>query len=217
MNGRCVRMTRCAHCISHNGGTPGFTLLEVLVVLAVLGGVLVALAQGLHVGLRLWDRQHRMLNAFSDLDAADRALRGLIERMDPGGRMEMARIDGTRRTLRFTTELPEAADMLRTRRAEVLLLVDRLHRLVLRWAPAPHVTPLAPSVPVEMVLLNDVDHIEISYRPGAPMPGWRADWQADWRNSIPPEQVRIHIAFVRGDPRTWPDIVTAPVLERGGS
>jgi len=210
MTGQRVRMASRAH------RAPGFTLLEVLVALAVLGLVLVSLSQGWHLGSRLWDRQHAMLNAFGDLDAADRALRGLIERMDPGGRMENADIVGTRRTLRFITELPEAADTLRTRRAEVMLLVDGLHRLVLRWTLAPHVTPVATPVPAEMVLLNNVDHIEISYQPTSSMVGSRADWQSAWRKSIPPELVRIHIAFVLGDPRSWPDIVALPVLERGG-
>ena len=192
--------------------TTGFTLLELLVVLAVLGFLMVGLAQGLHLGIQLWNRQQQALDAVSELDATDRALRGLIEQMDPGGRAEMSDIDGTARTLRFTTRLPEAAGALPTRRAEVLLLVDRMHRLMLRWTPSLHVTPLVPAVPVETELLRGVDHIEISYRAATPAAGWQADWQ----NPIPPLLVRIHIAFAPPDPRIWPDIVAAPMRERGG-
>jgi hypothetical protein len=133
--------------------------------------------------------------------------------MDPGGRLEMADIDGTARTLRFTTRLPEAAAALPTRRAEVMLLVDRLHRLMLRWTPSPHDMPLAPVLPVETVLLSGVDHIEISYKPAAPAAGWETDWQSP----IPPLLVRIHIAFARADPRIWPDLVATPMRERGGT
>jgi general secretion pathway protein J len=194
------------------GGMAGFTLLELLVVLAVLGFLMVGLAQGLHLGVRLWDRQRQALDAVSELDATDRALRGLIEQMDPGGRIEMPDIDGTAQTLRFTTRLPEAAGALPTRRAEVMLLVDRLHRLLLRWTPSPHLVPLAPVRPVETVLLRGVDHIEISYRSSAPAAGWTADWQ----DPIPPLLVRIHIAFAPADPRIWPDIVATPMRERGG-
>jgi len=190
----------------------GFTLLELLVVIMVLGFLMVGLAQGLHLGVQLWDRQRQALDGVSELDATDRALRGLIEQMDPGGRIEMADIDGTARTLRFTTRLPEAAGALPTRRAEVMLLVDRLHRLLLRWTPAPHVVPLVPVRPVETVLLSGVDHIEISYRSGAPA----ARWETDWQDPIPPMLVRIHIAFAPADPRVWPDIVSTPMRERGG-
>jgi general secretion pathway protein J len=193
-------------------GTTGFTLLELLVVLVILGFLMVGLTQGLHFGLQLWDRQRQALDAVSELDSTDRALRGLIEQMDPGGRIEMSDIDGTARTLRFTTRLPEAAAALPTRRAEVMLLVDRQHQLMLRWTPSPHGTPLVPPVPVNTLLLSGVDHIAISYRSAAPATGWQADWQGP----LPPLLVRIHIAFAPADPRIWPDIVAAPMRQRGG-
>ncbi len=129
MSGRCAPIGPHAR---QPAGADGFTLLELLVVLAVLGGLVVGLAQGLHFGVQLWNQQRRSLDGVSELDAADRALRGLIEQMDPGGRIETADIDGTAETLRFTSRLPEAAGAAQTRRAEVMLLVDPLHRLVLR-------------------------------------------------------------------------------------
>jgi general secretion pathway protein J len=200
------------HRMSAGGSTSGFTLLELLVVLAVLGFLMVGLAQGLHLGITLWARQQRGLDAVGELDATDRTLRGLIEQMDPGGRVEMSDIDGTAQTLRFTTQLPEAAGALPARRAEVMLMVDRLHRLLLRWTPSPHVVPLVAVRPVETVLLDGVDHIQISYKP--PAPG--ASWQTDWQNPIPPLLVRIHIAFAPTDPRNWPDLVASPMRARGG-
>jgi general secretion pathway protein J len=216
IRGRQARVVPCALAADANGtdasGAGGFTLLELLVVLVVLGFLMVGLAQGLHLGLQLWDRQRRALDGVSELDATDRALRGLIEQMDPGGRVEMSDIDGTARTLRFTTRLPEAGGALPTRSAEVMLGVDRLHRLLLRWTPSLHVVSLVPVRPAETVLLSEVDHIEISYRSDAPAAGWTAGWQ----DPIPPALVRIHIAFAPADPRVWPDIVVAPTRERGG-
>ncbi len=192
------------------GRTSGFTLLELLVVLAVLGSLMVGMAQVLHLGLHLWDRQQQELDAVGELDATDRALRGLIEQMDPGGQLEMSEIDGTAYALRFTTRFPAAATA--SRRAQVTLLVDPLHRLVLRWAPSPHVVSLVAVRPTETVLLTGVDRIQISYKPRAP----GAAWQSDWQYPIPPLLVRIHIAFAPSDPRNWPDLVAMPMRTRGG-
>ena len=192
--------------------TSGFTLLEILVVLVVLGLLFVGLTQGLGVGLQSWDRQRRIQDSVSGLDATDRALRGLIEQMDPGGRMEMSDVEGTPRTLQFTTELPQAAGALSTRRAELMLLVDSRHRLLLRWASSPHFVPITPAPPVETVLLTGVDHIDLSYKSTGPAAGW----QTSWSGSVPPMLVRIHIGFPPNDPRLWPDLVAAPMLQRGG-
>jgi len=194
----------------HNSG---FTLLEILVVLVVLGFLMVGLTQGMRAGVQVWDHQRRSLDAIAELDATDRALRGLIEQMDPGGRIEMSDIDGTNRTLRFTTRMPQAAAALPTRRAEVMLLVDPRHRLLLRWTPSPHATALVAATPIDTLLLEDVDHIEIGYKPATPSAGWQRDWQAP----IPPLLVRVHIAFAPNDPRHWPDLVAAPMRERGGT
>jgi len=199
---------RCTAC----RGISGFTLLEILVVLAVLGTLIVGLAQGLRWSVQAWDRQRRALDAVAELDATDRALRGLIEQMEPGRRNDIPDIAGTDRTLRFTTWLPMAAGQPPTRRAEVLLLVDRQHRLLLRWTPSPHAEPFVRALPVDTVLLDGVDHIQISYRSAA----LTAGWQSDWQSTIPPLLVRIRIAFAPADPRHWPDLVVTPMRELAG-
>jgi prepilin-type N-terminal cleavage/methylation domain-containing protein len=49
----------------------GFTLLEVLVALAVMGLLLFGLVQGSHFVLLGWDRQTRLAARTEDLDAVD--------------------------------------------------------------------------------------------------------------------------------------------------
>ena len=212
MSGRCARAELPTRGGSGPGSPPGFTLLEILVVLVVLGFIIVGLTQGLRMSVQVSDRERRALDAVGELDATDRALRGLVEQMDPGGHIEMSDIDGTGRTLQFTARLPQAAGALPTRRAEVMLMVDRQHRLLLRWTPSPHVTQSVAVAPVETVLLSGVDHIEISYKSAAPTAGWETDWQSP----IPPLLVRVHIAFGPADSRRWPDIVAESMRERGG-
>lgn len=188
----------------------GFTLLEVLTALVVLGFLMLGLSQGLRLGAQVYGRQSQMLATESELDATDRALRRLIEQMDPGGR-GMPEIEGSTRTLRFSSELPSVA-ALPTRQVQALLWVDTSHRLVLRWSPTRHVQLLAPApAPVDTILLDGVDHIELAYQ----LPASRGDgWVTTWKSITPPRLVRIHIAFLKGNVRRWPDILAAPMRDR---
>ena len=112
----------------------GFTLLETLVALVVLGFLIAGLIQGLRHGVGAWQRQMRTLAAQGDLDAADRTLRTLIARMDPGGVSGAPpAFVGTAHSLVFTTRLPEAAEALATLDADVTLEVDDAHQLQLLW------------------------------------------------------------------------------------
>ncbi len=194
-------------------GEAGFTLLEILVALVVLGLVLVLLGQGVQFGLAAWRSQARIAAERGDLDTVDRTLRTLVARMDPGGQAAEARVQGDGRSLAFTTDLPLAAVQLATRHADVSLSVDGAHRLSLFWVT--HFRNwLGPArVPAQATLAEGVDRLEISYwqppfggKPG----GWLARW--DGRGD-PPALIRFRLSFT--DPRRhWPDIVTATMRTR---
>ena len=191
----------------------GFTLLEILVALVVLGFLLLALTQGIRFGVRAWTVQARAVAATGDLDAVDRTVRGLIERMNPGSVVGGgAKIVGDASQVSFVTELPAAADSLPTSEADVQLTTDARHRFVLRWTPY-YRTVLIQRPPVRTALLNNILRLEISYwQPAAA--GANAGWVAAWADVTPPALVRIRIVFPPGDARQWPDIVAAPMRER---
>jgi general secretion pathway protein J len=188
----------------------GFTLLEVLVALAVFGLLIAGLVQGLRLGVNAWQAQARTLAARGDMDAADRTLRTLIERMDPGGVSgRPATFKGTARSLVFTTTLPQAADMMVTRAAVVTLAVDEGNRLELLWLPnyRYRIGPTPP--PGRVTLLHDVDHIEMAY--------WhdpQAGWQSEWGGVVLPKLIRIRVVFTRGSGRHGYDIVIMPMRDR---
>lgn len=188
----------------------GFTLLELLVALVVLGFILAGLSQGVRYGLRATDTQARTLAERSELDAVDRALRHLIEQMDPGTGRDGPGIQGSASRLVFVSELP-AASGLSTRRADIALGVDGARRLVLRATPRPAGKPFGPPpFPVETELLRNVDHIELAYWPRGPAPRWMSSWSA---NALP-LLVRLRVVFSLGDRRHWPDIVAGTRRER---
>ncbi|MBV9784138.1 MAG: prepilin-type N-terminal cleavage/methylation domain-containing protein [Acidisphaera sp.] len=188
----------------------GFTLLEILVALVVLGVLVLGLTQGVQFGLKAWATQSRTTARRDDLDAVDRALRRLITHMDPGGETESPHVTGTSGSFAFTSDLPAAASALETRRVDVALGVER-GRLVMRWTPHLHVVRFTPAVPTEAELLRGVDHLEISYLRA---PGKGAGWQSAWTWDDLPELVRIRLVFAKGDPRHWPEIVAAPMRVR---
>ncbi|WP_457836108.1 PulJ/GspJ family protein, partial [Staphylococcus aureus] len=65
-------------------GERGFTLLEILVALVVLGFLLAGLAQGTRFGLQAWGMQTRNVLRQADMDGTYRVLRAMVEAADPG-------------------------------------------------------------------------------------------------------------------------------------
>jgi general secretion pathway protein J len=191
------------------GRGSGFTLLELLVALAVLGFLLAGLAQGVHFGLLAWATEARLSVGSDDFTTLDSTLRHLIEGADPGDDLDPAEFAGSRDRLEFLTALPDAVGPMRHRRMLAVLFVDGGHRLTLRWRPYLRATRLGLQPPLtETELLRGVSRMEMAFwRPGG-------GWVSSWHSPDLPELVRIRLEFRSGDARHWPDIVAAPLLDR---
>jgi general secretion pathway protein J len=189
----------------------GFTLIETLVSLVVLGFIVAGLAQGLRFGMEVWDRQVRAIDRDSALDSTDRTLRALLSRMAPGDDPHAPAIRGDASHLAFTAELPANAPTNPTRLADLVLSADAAHNLVLRWIPHLHARRLVPVLTQEATLLSDVRQITFAYF--RPQSGHQsAGWVDRWQGIAPPALVRVHIGLI--DPsRHWPDVIVAPMRE----
>jgi general secretion pathway protein J len=188
----------------------GFTLLETLVALVVLGFLMTGLAQGLRFGVAAWQSQTQKLAEQNDLDAVDRTLRTLIARMDPGGfDVKRPTFVGTSHSIVFISTLPQASDALPTRDADVTLGVNEGHQMQLQWLP--HYrnrigqAPLAENV----VLRHGVDHLEIAYWQSA-----QTGWQTEWTERALPKLIRIRMVPTRDGGHSGPEIVIAPMRDR---
>jgi general secretion pathway protein J len=192
-----------------NRSRNGFTLLELLIALTVLGFLFVGLAQGVHFGLLAWATEVHLTSGNDDFNTLDSTLRHMIEVIDPGDDIDLAPFAANEAKLDCITALPSAFGATPARRIHATLLVDGDHRLVLRWQPSARAMSLRPpSPPTETGLLRGVSRIELAYwQPGG---GWRNTW----RSPDLPTMVRVRLHFPAGDPRQWPDIVAAPVLNR---
>lgn len=187
----------------------GFTLLELLVALTVLGLIMVGVVQGVRYGIKSWDSQARQLDATAELDGVDRVLRELAHGISP---VRNGDFDGRRDRLSFTGRLPLAVPAQR-RAADLVLMVSADHRLVLRWTPHRHAVLLVAPRPAEVELLRNVRTVEFSYWP-SPHDG--SGWQAVFSANIP-SLLRLHIVFMPGDPRHWPDLLAAPMINGASS
>ncbi len=179
------------------GQEGGFTLLELLVVLAVLGFVVLGLAQGLRLGLVAWQRQGQAVGWREQMTSTERLLRHVLEQAEPNAPAGAPPLLGTAGTLLFRSTLPGGVA------AEMALGVDAEARLVLRWQPR------APAPPQQRVLLERVARLRLGY--------WAADagWAEAWAHPALPTLVRVHVELPAGT-RPWPDILVRPMLERLG-
>lgn len=195
----------------------GFSLLEVLVALVVLGLLIGTLTQGVRFGVAAVAAQARIVGVRGDEDAVERALRRLVEHMDPGTFTTPPDMSGTATRAEFVTELPAAATLLPGQgpaarsplRIDAVLEADARHRLVLRWRPhvgGQRLTP--PPPPSEEVLLTGVDQVTFGFLSA------QQGWQSTWRGTELPLLLRIHAGFPKGDRRSWPDLVAAPQRQR---
>ncbi len=188
-------------------GQAGFSLLETMVALVVLGLLMAGLTQGLRFGLQASQRQAAIVGARADLEAIDRVLRHLVEQIEPGSNIVPGRIAGLASSLAITTRLP-VADGASPRQVDAMILVDARQRLVLRWTPFLHATRLvAARPPAEEELLRGVQRLELAYWNGQ-------DWRKEWNGPELPHLVRIRVIFAPGDRRSWPTMIAAPRRDR---
>ena len=184
----------------------GFTLLELLVALVVLGFVISGLAGGTQLALASMRAQTRFLQQHQDLQPVDQLMRRLIANIAlPGPRQ--AGLAGRSDNLTCITELPGSNGS--PIRVEALLAVDAEHRLVLQWRPHVHAQALAQQpAPTTEVLLARVRRVEFSYL----SPAGDA-WLSSWSRTDLPALIRMRLVFLPGDPRRWPPVVAAPLQQ----
>ena len=196
------------------GQQRGFTLLELLVALVVLGLLVVGLTQGVRAGLTMWGAQTRRVGETGELDAGARVLRMLLSGISTPapelvGRSgaSATKFEGHSDSLAFVGDLPTGLGT--TRRANITLELVQ-ERLALRWTPHRHELTTAPEPePIETELIRGVEGLDFAYW-GSPSADQPAGWQAQWDGSNIPELIRVRLAFAKGDRRRWPDLIAAP-------
>jgi general secretion pathway protein J len=184
----------------------GFTLLEIVVALAVFGFLLVGLSQSVRFGLTAWQQDARLSGSKTDFEAVDRSLRSIIENFAPSEEPAQPAIQGSIDTVTGVTRLRVPGSGLTPVRVEAGVAISG-NRLVLRWRPYHHWTAFgAPPPPQETDLMAGVARLRIEY--------WQPTgrWASTWQEPGLPLLIRLRVTPAGDNPPHWPDIVAAPLL-----
>jgi general secretion pathway protein J len=203
----------------------GFTLLELLIAMTLLGLLMLGLFGGLRLGVRVWEAGDAQAADRSRIEAVQRFIRTYLSQARPLSAADRTGDDvisfiGRRDQLDFTAALP--AHLSAGGFEHVALSFAELddgRGLVLRHGPLRRRDDGRAELfelddPETAVLLADVTEVEFSYF-GAPDQRDDAEWTDRWEDQERlPLLVRIRIGLAGSDRRVWPEL-TVPLRIQG--
>ncbi len=192
----------------------GFTLLEIIVAMVVLGFVVAGLSQATRFGIHAWTLETRLADRAGEMERTERVLRNLFQEAAAPMAADDKPFAGEAHRVAFITRMPDQPAVSTTRRCEVALGIDDHHRLVLRWRPHPNAVALFPAAPpTEIVLAENMDHLDFTYRQSA---GDGGKWLSNWTDSNLPALVQVQIVPQKGQ-RHWPVLLVPTMIDTNGS
>jgi prepilin-type N-terminal cleavage/methylation domain-containing protein len=186
----------------------GFTLLELLVVLAVFGFILAVLGSGVRFASRAVQSADRQRVAHDDLDPVQATIRALIG--------DARAIEGSSDEIKFVGPMPEALGLRGSFDISLMLSDDRL---VARWRPHRVKDDAArddadddpPGTHGEAELAHGITDLSFAYYVAG------SDGKIGWHSTAPkrsgPRLVRLDVTLTAGDRLRWPDLVVAPGID----
>lgn len=196
--------------LPRRGLPSGFTLLELLVAVTLLGFIVVGLSAGLRFGTRVWEASGARTARHADLDPVFAVLRALVA--------DGLRLTGGAGSLQLVGLPPAALGNPVPHDMQLALSPDG--RLLLRWRPHQRgADPATAPAFQEAELASRLAALEIAYLPrvspgrgtaAQPLPEWLPVWRDQAR---PPGLVRVRLRLPPGDRRRWPELVVAPAVD----
>lgn len=195
-------------------GAAGFTLVELLVAMTLIGLISVALFGGLRFGARAWEAGNDRVESFAQLEVVQSLLRRelnlAVSLLGSDGRFSF---EGEPERLLFTAPGPANFGLGGYYLFELASRDNGPRQdLMLRWRiyRAEQEVRLDDPATEERALLEGVESLEIRYF-GDPEGQGEPDWEEKWEEQErPPGLVQIRVAFPQGDDRVWPVLTIAP-------
>ncbi len=203
----------------------GFTLLELLIAMTLLGLLMLGLFGGLRLGARVWEAGDARAADRARVEAVQRFIRTYLGQARPLAAADRTGDDriafiGREDRLDFTAALP--AHLGAGGFAHIALSLADLddgRGLVLEHGPLRRREDGRAELfqliePETAVLLDDVAAVKFSYY-GASDRGADAEWTDRWDDEDRlPLLVRLRIAFPEPDRRAWPELTVAIRIQR---
>jgi type II secretory pathway pseudopilin PulG len=191
-------------------GEAGFSLVESLASLLVVGMIGLMLISGITTGRRVWERMDARAAGSEQLETAQIALRDRVEQAFPLSRYDTvpttSTFDGGPREMTFLANPSDAGRPAPLRR--YTLWATTKGALVL--SSISDVGPPEGAVVDNQVLLTGIRGVDIRYYGRVAQDG-RGLWRGEWRNEPKlPDIVRIHVDLMPSDRRWWPDLMIRP-------
>lgn len=203
-------MTQGKICSRSSAGEAGFTLLELLIAMTLLGLLTVALFGGLKFGTQVWAKSEAATASANKVTAIQTLLSHEIARAYPlfvtkdvaNAHVEF---DGTQRTMTFLGPDPRGSGaMLRI----AALVSGGENTATLKIVARPELSVRQNET--TMAELHGLRSLEFAYfgaEDAKTAPAWHGKWQHMKRL---PALIRIRATFARGTYAVWPDLVIAP-------
>jgi general secretion pathway protein J len=192
----------------------GFTLLELLIGLALLSLLLLLLFSSLRLGQRVWDTGEKALGESNAQVLVSGFLRRALTQIQPWrfntDAGQVLAFTGEADTLRFAGILPSQAGRAGLR---VMALESVEGRVRLRHRP-----PIADTKSFDILdgaenipLIEGVRSMSFEYY-GAEQADGTATWKSSWHGEAAlPKLIRVRLLGADGKP--WPELVVAPMLD----
>ena len=196
----------------------GFTLLELLVAISLLGIVLAMAAGGLRFGLTAWEKGDNIQQRSSELRSSQHLLRRLIEQLYPALNRTNSGYNavlfvGEPSEIIFVGPPPAQLSPPGTYRIRVAIKQQADSRtLTLSWhRMEPDRSDFTASEPEETVaLINHIADASFSYY-GIIAQDTVATWHDHWIDQrSAPLLIEVKVQYQNGDKRLWPILIVAP-------
>lgn len=195
-------------------GEAGYTLAELLVVLALLGIMAVLMGEGMRFGGRVWETVHRKTQDMEAISGGQALLRTVLQRIvprspDPASEKGPELFSATASAMSFTAFVPSAMDASGVARVDIRVVpAAGGEGLVLSWSPLSG----SPGTR-QRVLVSKADHVTLLY--ARREAGGVLAWQDTWRDpTIAPDLIRIRITGLGRKQGGWPDLFVRPRISR---
>jgi general secretion pathway protein J len=193
----------------------GFTLVEILVAITLLGLLMAALFGGVQLGVRAWEASEERLDESSRLTTVHGFLRErlaqayLLDELAPRADAFAGEPD----RLSFVTLMPEHLGGGFQRMVLAVTAAAEGSDLAVTWWPAElDDAALDPDALRSRALLADVAELRLAYfgSVGRDQP---AAWHEVWAQPVLPQLVRVQLRFPDQDVRSWPDLIVRPMID----